>query len=54
MIFLELSFTSHIWVILSFEIARGEGIEGKGKREGKREKICPSPQPFTIFFAVAI
>jgi hypothetical protein len=38
MILLELSSTSHIWLVLSVKIAReGEGIEGKGKRrkEGK-------------------
>jgi hypothetical protein len=43
MILLELSSTSHIWVVLSFKIAReGEGIEGKGKkgeRKGKNQAL---------------
>jgi hypothetical protein len=53
MILVELSSTSHMWMVLSVKIVReGEGREGREKGKGMREraigeriKMCPSPQP---------
>jgi hypothetical protein len=41
-------------MVLSVKIAREKEKGWRERAIGEREKICPSPQPSVIFFAVAI